>query len=139
MLVNIGARKIPVILGSGLTELYFTGGVHGKREKGFYRFWTCHGEDQFGPFTIIGRARRSLDPGDRIARMSRERTTDNPPAHRRIYARMFRLAGNSATCIKPATERELSRWIDSHREDCAFIAKRCVIRGKKYAQLPRVP
>lgn len=137
-LVSIGNRKIPLIIGNGVTELYFTAGAHGKREKGFYRFWTCHGEDEHGPWTIIGRARRNLSPGDRFARMEWKRTAKNPLSHRRKYARMFRMANLSAICIKPSTEREVSRWIASHREDCAFLSQECVIRGKRYKRTPKV-
>jgi hypothetical protein len=139
MLVSIGSRRIPVVIGSGLTELHFKSGVHGKKEAGVYRFWTCHGEDQYGPWTLVGRARKSLSPGDRFARMSNARTKNNPPAHRHIYARMFRLANGTATCIKPSTEREVRRWIDSHAEDCAFLKAACVVRGKAYKRFPRVP
>lgn len=138
-LVDIGTRKVPVLIGDGLTELYFTAGVHGKKEAGFYRFWTCCGEDRYGRIEIIGRARRRLNAGDRIARMSMERTTENPPAHRRIYARMYRLLQKHAHFVRPATEREVSRWADSHKKDMAFARKACVIRGRKYAKLPRVP
>lgn len=137
-LISIGHRKIPLVVGDGLTEVYFSGGVHGRKERGVYRFWTCHGEDRFGPWTIIGRARMRLSPGDRFARMTPERTRANPPAHRRIYAQMFRLANGTAFCIKPSTERELARWAAAHVEDCKFISGTCRIRGRVYKRIPRV-
>lgn len=139
MLVGIGKRRVPVILGSGATELQFTAGVHGKREAGVYRFWTCHGEDQYGSWTIIGRARARLNAGDRIARMAPSRTKHNPRSHQRIYSRMFRLAHGTALCIRPSTEREVRRWIESHEKDCAFLCSACTIRGKRYRSFPRVP
>lgn len=71
--------------------------------------------------------------------MSMARTKKNPAAHRRVYARMFKLANGAAFCIKPSTERELKRWIDSHSEDCAYLSKRMIIRGKLYKKMPRVP
>lgn len=138
-LVSIGKRTIPVVMGSGPTLLYFSAGVHGKKEAGWYRFWTCHGEDEYGEWAVIGRARTRLDPGDRFARMAPHRTRKNPPAHQRVYARMFKLANRSALCIRPSTEREVARWVASHKKDCAFLSKGMTIRGRKYKTVPRVP
>lgn len=130
-LVSIGTRKIPVIIGNGVTEMYFKAGVHGKREKGFYRFWTLIGLDDDGDFFIIGRARRSLDAGDRFARMSWERTAANPHSHRVIYRRLYKQAQRGALYIRPSTKRDLDRWIDSHQKDMAFAKRERLIQGRK--------
>jgi hypothetical protein len=138
-LVSIGTRKVPVRLGNGLSEIRFTAGVHGKKEAGIYRFWTCVGEDEYGGFTIIGRAKSNLDAGDRIARMSMQRTKDNPPDHRKVYAIAYKLAQEHAHYVRPSTEREISRWIQSHPEDMEFAMPNCMIRGKRYKKFPKVP
>lgn len=130
-LVNIGKRKVPLVLGNGVTEVYFSAGVHGKRERGYYRFWTLVGEDLDGAITISGRARRSLDAGDRFARMAWSRTTMNPYAHRLVYRRMYRVANTFGYYVRPTTARELSNWISSHKRDMAFARRRCLISGRK--------
>lgn len=136
-LVSIGSRKVPLMLGAGVTELYFMAGVHGKKERGFYRFWTCVGADRFGSIEIIGRARRGLSPGDRFARMHPSRTKRNPPSHRRIYTRMYKRLQASAWYVRPSTEREVARWAEGHKKDMAFARAACLIRGIRYSDLPK--
>lgn len=138
-LVSIGGRKVPVLIGAGLTEIYFSAGAHGKKERGSYRFWTAIGEDKYGPYAIIGRALRKFDAGDRFARMSWERTKKNPLPDRRVYLRMFKMIQPTLHYIRPATERDVSRWASSHKKDWPFASKVCLIRGKRYRKFPRVP
>jgi hypothetical protein len=116
--VNIGTRKVPVR--GEAREVRFSGGAHGKKERGIYRFWTLVGEDDYGPFTIIGRARRNLDAGDRIARMSWTRTAGNPAEHRRIYRRLYQLAQEHGHYVRASTLREIARWAGSHEKDWAL-------------------
>ena len=119
MLVSIGSRKVPVV-GREVTDVRFAGGARGKKERGIYNFWTLVGEDEYGAFTIVGRARRNLDAGDRVARMSWERTKGDSPENRRHYRRYYKLAQEHGHYVRASTWREVARWAASHETDWQY-------------------
>lgn len=133
-LVKVGKRAIPVVP-LPETLVTFSAGAHGRKEKGVYAFWHISGEDQWGTWAIWGRARKGLSPGDRFDRMRREQLKAKGAATRKAYARSFKLAQNGSQ-IRPATMREVARWVDTHKEDAKFITK-ILWRGKSYARIPR--
>jgi hypothetical protein len=140
--VSVAGKKIPVVINGGITEAYFRSGEHGTKERGRYRFWTACGEDQFGDWKIIGRARSRLSPGDRFSRMARESKNKKiPKADRAIYKLQHKLLGSTKE-IRPSTAREVKRWVDTHTEpphlDATFIRWPMVIKGKKTKHLKAV-
>lgn len=114
----IGGRLLKVKPGKTVVE--FTSGEHGIRERGKYAFWTVILDKKMaGKQRLIGRARVALDPGERFRRMEREMVDCESPSDRKIYRKFWRMMKH-AKYIRPATKREVDRWMNSHASDAKY-------------------
>lgn len=114
---KIAGRSIPVLLRHGQTEVYFEGGAHGEGvEHGWFAFWTVVGEDEYGGWAIIGRCYSHLPAGNRFRRIKRERHDAKTVEDRKAYAAIYRNL-KTAWYVRPATVREVQRWMRSHESD----------------------
>lgn len=137
--VTVRGLKVEVS-GETPTEVFFTNGEHGKKEAGRYYFWTAFGEDKYGPWTCIGRARSRLSPGDRFSRMARESKSKKiPKADRAVYRALHKRFA-TILGIRPSTAREVKRWIDTHTEpphnDATFIKWPIKVGGRELKRFP---
>lgn len=98
----------------------FSSGVHGKKERGDFLFWTAVRKDKRW---TVGRAHWSLPAGDRFDRMKREMQNARTAEDRIAYARMWKEmgGGKNIAYIRPATAAEVNRWIATHESDAKFI------------------
>jgi hypothetical protein len=80
---------------------------------------------------LIGRASLFLPPGDRFARIEHEAERTTPDGKEYSYLwKSFLQRGRNIKYIRPATKKEVWRWIYSHQKDAQFI-KRIVVGGVK--------
>ena len=123
----------------GLTLVKFSGGEHGKKEKGLFAFWCCYGTDKYGDWKVWGRAYVDLPATDRFSRMEDEMVSAAAAESRKAYGQMVRLYKRTKTgmYIVPCTVREVVRWLESHQKDAEHAELPALIRGKLYKRLPR--
>lgn len=117
--VKVGDKVVPVR--RGRTKVYFSAGEHGRKEAGWYCFWTVV-LSKGAKRRIWGRARAHMSPAARFNRMAREMKTAREPSDRAIYAACWRACG-SAIYIRPTNARELCAWFDTHATDACFASK----------------
>jgi len=130
----VGKFQIPVVRAKFCTIVQFSAGVHGKRERGDYCFWTARLKKpakgaRAGKRQLIGRAYAWLPPGDRFARMERESSGKTDASEYHYLWHSFLKRGQNIQYIRPSTRAEVQRWIDSHLSDAKFI-KRIIMRGE---------
>jgi hypothetical protein len=121
---RVGGYEIEVRRMNYPTLWHFSSGEHGRKEAGIYAFWTAVLARK-GRRKVSGRALVTQPPGDRFDRIRREmreaRAADRP-AYRRIWLELMK-RGRAIRYIRPASEREVSRWMKTHGRDARF-AKR---------------
>jgi len=134
---KIGGTTVEIL--PGTTSVYFTGGhSEGKpveHEMGTYNFWTLIGEDEYGEWICIARGRDDLPAVDRFQRMDTERLMATDGLDRVEYQTVWDRMP-SAKRIRPSSIRELTRWIDSHKEDSAYASAFVFIDGERHL-IPR--
>jgi hypothetical protein len=101
---RVAGREVPVETGELLT-VFFSSGRGGETEAGDWEFWTIF-NDQHGS---TARCRPGSDPGERFRRM--EGVSG--------YERHWGIASSSLG-VRPATQRELIAWLNSHSGDAQF-------------------
>ena len=101
---QIARRNIPIVAGDVIT-LQFSSGRCGEPEAGAWEFWTVFNEQ----LRSTARCRPRTDPGERFRRM------EGLPE----YETHWTIAA-TAKAIRPATQREVIRWLSSHPEDAQF-------------------
>ncbi len=111
---RIAGRDIPIADG-GLSVVHFSMGKSGADEAGDWEFWSAFD----GSRSVTGRCRQGVDPGERFRRM--EGLED--------YEDAWEIA-RSALCVRPAVEKSIVGWLNSHREDAQF-AEFCQIGSRK--------
>ena len=116
--VKLGNNIIPVV--DGKTLAVFSAGRMGKKEAGVYYFWTAVCIEKKQMPVIFGRALSKLDAGERFRRIGIEQKSSETAADRKAYAKMWkRLRG--VICVRPATIKEVRKWLDSHEEDAQHL------------------
>lgn len=116
---NVGRHEVPVRRVNDPTLWYFSSGEHGRKEAGVYAFWTAVLEKG----KLCGRALVTLPPGERFDRVRIEMRTAHLASDREAYARYWNLRlrkGAGIRFIRPASHREVKKWMDAHPKDARF-------------------
>ena len=117
-MTRVGKRRIAVRRANYPTLWHFTSGEHGRKEAGIYAFWSA----VLGARKLCGRALVTLPPGDRFDRI-RGALRSGPAADRKAYAHHWNVLlrkGAAIRYIRPASPREVRRWMDAHPKDARF-------------------
>lgn len=126
---TVKGREVEIV--EGYASVYFSGGEDGKdHEIGIYNFWVAEGEDEFGPWTVIGRALDQLSPADRFQRMDQERVMSENGEDRIAY-QMIWDRFDTIQRIRPACMREIVRWAETHEREMAFAGHYAMINGEQ--------
>ena len=90
----------------------------GKSEAGLYEFWTIFKVENGIVIKCTARCHHGSDPGERFRRMEGERG----------YEDCWEVA-STAKAVRPARPKEVTDWLNGHREDTAF-AESCLVGDK---------
>ena len=121
---RVGRYEVAVRRINYPTLWHFSSGEHGRKEAGIYAFWTAVLARKTRR-RIWGRALVTLPPGDRFDRIRRE-MREGRAADRAAYRRMWRelmQGGRAIRYIRPASEREVHRWMKTHDRDARFARR----------------
>jgi len=110
---SIGNRDVPIEPGELIT-VHFSAGHGGVAEAGAWEFWTAYKQKR----GVTARCRQGADPGERFRRME----------GREAYKKYWEIAA-AAEGIRPATQREVIKWLNTHPYDAQF-ATYCQIGSK---------
>lgn len=139
---SVMVRGLTVPVADGVTLVRFSCGENGIEEAGDYHFWCAFGTDQFGDWTISGRALASLPPEDRFTRMEFERLVSNRSGDkhnsiddRAVYEALWRRLP-TIKGIRPASYREVAAWMCGHRPDAIYAEPNWICQGKAIDGLP---
>ncbi|HYG56212.1 MAG TPA: hypothetical protein VD965_13030 [Burkholderiales bacterium] len=111
---RVGTYEIEVRQSNYPTLWHFSSGERGRKEAGIYAFWTAVLKPRAPRPKVSGRALVTLPPGDRFDRIRREA--------RAIWLELLE-RGRAIRYIRPATEREVQRWLASHAGDARFARR----------------
>jgi len=137
---KVGAYRIPV-RGLYATLILFHSGEHGRKEAGWYAFWTAvlkkpvltrDGTRRFRK--VFGRARVGESAGDRLDRMRFEMNhpAQKPQArqaYRRSWLQVLQQGGNIAY-IRPSTISEIRHWMKDHKADAPHASSVVLMNGE---------
>jgi hypothetical protein len=101
---EIANRDVPIEPGEVIT-VTFSGGRGGKSEAGAWDFWVAFNDSE----GYVARWPRGSDPGERFRMMEGKRG----------YERAWQVA-STAKGLRPAKEREVIGWLNSHKKDAVF-------------------
>jgi hypothetical protein len=135
-------RGIDVPVAAGITSVNFSCGENGVEEAGEYHFYCAFGTDQFGDWTINGRALASLPVGDRFTRMEFERLVSDRPGDkhnsledRAVYEALWRRLP-TIKGIRPSSYREVAGWMAGHKPDSIYAQPNWICQGRSIEGLP---
>jgi len=109
-ITKIAGRDIPIESGAP-SVVKFSYVQSGEIEASTWEFWTLFD----GSRTVTGRCRQGVDPGERFQRMEGQEE----------YEDAWEIA-LAAKGLRPATEKSITGWLNSHPEDAQF-AESCQI------------
>jgi hypothetical protein len=133
MIGYIGKHAI-LIDGRFASIVQFSAGERGKKEAGIFAFWTAilkvpvKGPERLVK-KIIARAKVGLSGTERFDRMAREAILDRNAKNRKIYRFLYSYAmksGSNVSHIRPSTEREMLKWLSSHKNDAKYALYKSV-------------
>jgi hypothetical protein len=123
---KVGMSKVKIKNAHFYSIVTFSAGRKGKREAGDFAFWIAVVDrKKCVDRGVIARASLYYSPGERFDRMNRERKKE--PEYNKIWK--FLGGGKKIKHIRPATGKEIYRWMKSHKEDSRFV-KSIRINGK---------
>src|SRR5262245_506087 len=109
-ITKIAGRDIPIESGAP-SLVKFSNVQSDEIEAGTWEFWTLFDNSR----TVTGRCRQGIDPGDRFRKMEGQEG----------YEDAWGIA-LAAKGLRPATEKSVTGWLNSHPEDAQF-AESCEI------------
>jgi hypothetical protein len=106
--------------------LTFSGGAHGRKERGDYCFWTAVCKKPVdGKRKLTARALAYLPPGERFERIERDMqvapSAEDRVVYRMLWHRLLR-EGANIKYIRPSTAKEIRGWLKTHPEDAMYAA-----------------
>jgi hypothetical protein len=110
---RVGRYEVAVRRMNYPTLWHFSSGARGRKEAGIYAFWTAVLARK-SRRKLTGRALVTLPPGDRFDRVRRE--------HHGIWLDFLR-GGRAIRYIRPASERDVLRWMRAHERDARFARR----------------